>query len=48
MKSKYMKSPGWVKWKDITKRITAARRKKEFLGRLKHGKRFGLTDDPGP
>ena len=48
MKNKYMKCPDWVNWREIAKRITATRRKKEFLGRLKHGKHFGLTDDPGP
>ncbi len=24
------------------------RKKKEFLGRLKHGKKYRTTDDPGP
>ena len=53
--SKYMKfnkCPSWVNWKEINKRITtdrrARRRKKEFMGRLKHGKRFRRTRDPGP
>lgn len=48
MKNKYMKFPSWVNWKEINERITAAKRKKEFIGRLKHGKSFDLTDNPGP
>jgi len=49
--SKYMKfnkCPSWVNWKEINKRITASKRKKEFIGRLKHGKRFRRTNDPRP
>lgn len=45
---KFNKHPSWVNWKEINKRITAKKQKKEFIGRLKHGKRFRRTRDPGP
>jgi len=48
MKNKYMKCPNWVNWREISRQITAKKRKKEFMGRLKHGKRFRRTSNPGP
>ncbi len=52
MKAKWMKHPSWVNWKEINKQFTKerreAQRKREFIGRLKKGKQWHFTDDPGP
>jgi len=45
---KFNKCPRWVNWKEINKRLTAQKRKKEFIGRLKNGIRYRRTSDPGP
>lgn len=44
---KFNKCPSWVNWKELRKQITATKRKKEFMGRLKHGKRFQRTNNSG-
>lgn len=44
---KFNRCPSSVNWKEINERITAAKRKKEFMGRLKHGKRFSRANHSG-
>lgn len=45
---RWKKCPSWVNWSEISKRLTEKKRKKEFVGRLKQGKKYGRTESPGP
>lgn len=46
--NRWKKYPKGLDWKEITKRLTEEKRKKEFIGRLAKGRRYNLTDNPGP
>ncbi len=45
--SRWMKFPSNINWKELNKRLTKQRRKRNFVRKLKHGD-DNFTDDPGP